>query len=179
MKFTEIQPYTPDADYQIDVPLPHLKRQLADYQSSYGLDLDVDFQRAHVWTSAQRTAFVEHLLRGGQGSNLIRFNRPNWPRQQDRQAAPMLLVDGKQRLTAVLKFLQDELPAFGHTLSQYNDPLPLITGRLKFMVNNLPSRSAVLQWYLEINAGGTPHTPEELEKVRRLLQEEREKESRG
>ena len=179
MKFADIIPYTQDAYYQIDVPLPHLERQLADYQENYGLDLDVDFQRAHIWTTDQQTAFVEHLLRGGQGSNLIRFNRPGWPRQQERQAAPMLLVDGKQRLTAVLRFLRDQLPVFGHTRRQYEDPLPLTKGALRFMVNNLPTRASVLQWYLEINEGGTPHTAAELQKVRRLLQEEREKESQG
>jgi hypothetical protein len=27
----------------------------------------------------------------------------------------------------------------------------------------------VLQWYLELNSGGTPHTKEELDKVKKML----------
>ena len=179
MRFADIPPYTPDGSYQIDVPLSHLERQLAEYQNNYQLDLDIDFQRGHVWTPDQQSAFVEHLLRRGKGSELIRFNRPGWPRQQDRIADPMVLVDGKQRLTAVLAFLRDQRPAFGHYRRQYTDQLPLTAGTLRFMVNNLPTRAAVLQWYLEINAGGTPHTPAELDKVRQLLQMEKEKEKQG
>jgi hypothetical protein len=41
--------------------------------------------------------------------------------------------------------------------------------RFQMKVCCLPTRAEVLRWYLAINAGGTPHTPEELARVRELL----------
>jgi hypothetical protein len=41
------------------------------------------------------------------------------------------------------------------------------------MVNDLKTEAEVLRWYLEINAGGTPHTEEELDKVRKMLKKAR------
>ena len=37
-------------------------------------------------------------------------------------------------------------------------------------INDLQSEKDVLQWYLEMNSGGTPHTQEELDRVKLLLQ---------
>ena len=32
----------------------------------------------------------------------------------------------------------------------------------------------VLTWYIEMNTGGTPHTKEEIDKVKQLLEEKKE-----
>ena len=170
MKFREITQLTRDGTYRINVSLGYLKTQLRDYEEEYGLDLDVDFQRAHVWTDEQRTAFVEHLLRGGIGSNTIRFNCTGWRGQSDGMG-PMVCVDGKQRLTACTMFLDNAIPAFETYFSDYEDKPDILCG-LIFRINDLPTRADVLRWYLEINMGGTLHTQEEIRKVKRLLEQE-------
>ncbi len=38
-------------------------------------------------------------------------------------------------------------------------------------VNDLKTEREVLQWYVDMNAGGTPHTSDEIEKVRKMIQE--------
>lgn len=38
-------------------------------------------------------------------------------------------------------------------------------------VNNLKSEKEVLQWYIDMNAGGTPHTNEEIERVEKMIEE--------
>ena len=170
-KFRDIPQLTDEGHYQVDVSLDYIIPLITHYQEQYGLDLDVDFQRAHVWTQEQQVAFVEHILRGGHGSNLIRFNRAHWGAHRDVSIdGPMVLVDGKQRLTAVIKFLKGEIPVFGHYIGEYQDQ-PRLKYGLKFQINDLRTRAAVLRWYLEINTGGTPHTDEEIEKVQRMLSE--------
>ena len=37
-------------------------------------------------------------------------------------------------------------------------------------INNLKTRGQVLEWYLQLNDRGVVHTKEELDKVRRLLE---------
>jgi hypothetical protein len=88
----------------------------------------------------------------------------------------MVLVDGKQRLTAVRRFIADELLVFGgQRLSEFADNaqfLRSLGSGLKFHVNHLPTRAAVLTWYLELNTGGTPHAEDEIARVRALLAQE-------
>lgn len=136
------------------------------------LDLDPDFQRAHVWTEAQQIAYVEYCLRGGESGRDLWFNCAGWMRDS---RGPYVIVDGKQRLEAVRRFLDDEIPAFGHQLSDYGDKLRPMEPAFIWHVNNLPTRAEVLEWYLQLNSGGTVHTPDELARVQELLRLERER----
>ena len=67
--------------------------------------------------------------------------------------------------------MANRLPAFGIRLKDLEDPIPL-EYTVNIMVNNLPSRAAVLRWYIEINAGGVVHSDEEIDRVRQLLANE-------
>ncbi len=173
MKFEDIPQYTKDGNYSVNVPWKLLSRWIHDQESEVNLNLDPDFQRAHVWTEDQQIAFVEFQLRGGIGSNVLRFNCPGW---MSGFRGPFELIDGKQRLEAVLKFMRNELKVFGHLYSEFEDSISIIHSSFVMMVNDLPLRSQVLQWYLDINSGGVIHTEEELGRVRELLRIEKEKE---
>ena len=80
-------------------------------------------------------------------------------------------VDGLQRLTAIRRFLQNEIPVFGSKYSEYTDSLRSST-TVRVHVNDLKSREEVLRWYLEMNAGGTPHSKKEIQRVKDLLDAE-------
>ncbi len=166
MRFRDIPKFTEWGHYAVDVSWGYLKDYVAGHEKSHGFDRDPDFQRGHVWTRLQQIAFVEFTLKGGKSGRNILTNCPGWNRGK---SGPMVLVDGKQRLTAVMAFLDDEIPAFGHLYSQYTDKLDLIDHSFRWHVNDLKTRAEVLTWYLELNAGGTPHTDEELTRVRGLL----------
>lgn len=169
MHFKDI-PQFPQSHYCVDVPWSQIRHVVDDYAKEYRLDLSPKFQRAHVWTPVQKTAFVEYILRGGESSRHIYFNHPSWTRgfkESDR----MVIVDGKQRLDAVLGFMEDRVKAFGHFRSQIEDAPRSFSVTLKFHVAGLKTEREVLEWYLALNAGGTPHTKEEIEKVRLMLKE--------
>ena len=166
MKFTAIEKQ-PWGNYQVDIPLKDLKHTIDRYINGMvsPLILDPDFQRGHVWTLMQKTKYLEHLLSGGKGSRTIIFNCAGW--MHDFRG-PFVIVDGKQRLTACLEYLDDEVPAFGHYYYQMEDRLPsLIT--LQFAINNLSDYNDVLKWYLLLNSGGTPHSNDELDRVRKMI----------
>ena len=42
---------------------------------------------------------------------------------------------------------------------------------MRVHINDLKTKEEVLRWYLEMNAGGTPHSNEELGRVAAMLQE--------
>ena len=46
----------------------------------------------------------------------------------------------------------------------------LRTVEMRLNINSLKSKKDVLKWYLQINDGGTPHTKEEIERVKKLYE---------
>lgn len=173
MKYSDIPQFTRSGTYQVNIPLEYVKREIDSFINEDDLQLNPDFQRGHVWTKKQQIAFIEFLLRGGKSSKVIYFNCPNWLGNRSRgQYNDFVVVDGLQRLTAVLAFINDEIPAFGIYHKDYEGRVPLGID-LIFNVNNLETKAEVLQWYIEINSGGTPHTNKEIERVKTLLEEEK------
>jgi len=170
-RFRDIQEL-PAAHYAIDVPWTYLDDTLKHW-STYNLNLEPDFQRAHIWTVDQQERYVEWILQGGESGCDLYFNHPKWDRMAIDDGDEMVLVDGKQRLQAVQDFLAGKVRAFGHLFPDYTDKPDILTARFKFHVACLPTRFEVLNWYLKINAGGTPHTKQELDRVRALLEQER------
>ena len=76
-------------------------------------------------------------------------------------------------MTRLGAFLRGDYPVFGHRYDEFEDPLPIMEHRFRFQVCCLETREEVLQLYLKINAGGTPHSKKELDRVRALLDAER------
>lgn len=169
-KISDIKKFTRIGNYQVNVGWDGLKDNLERYQQDHGLELCPDFQRGHVWSREQQIAYVEYKLRGGAGTDTIYLNCVGWMNEFE---GPFVLVDGLQRITAALAFLDNEIPAFGHKLKQYEDGWRLLhTVDFIFNINNLKTRAEVLQWYIEMNGGGVVHSKEELDRVRSLLEKE-------
>lgn len=128
------------------------------------LNMEPDFQRAHVWTQEQQTVYIEYMLRGGEVGRNIIFNCVGW---MSTFSGPFVIIDGKQRLEAVRSFLRDEVKAFGQVYSEFGQKYS--GGQFLFRMCNLKSRAAILEMYININSGGTPHTNEEIDRVKELL----------
>lgn len=129
-----------------------------------------DYQRSVVWTDDQCSKFIGFLAEGGVAP-FIYVQR--WPA---RTGQPDEILDGLQRITAVRRFLANEVP------------LELIDGTRMFLrdfdersqkllVGNsgptlvlryvlCPSEADVLDLYLRLNSGGTPHAAQDLMRVR-------------
>ena len=163
------------ATYAVDIGLGSLEAAIEHYQKDMGLDMDPDFQRGHVWTREQQVAFVEFFLRDGATGRNIYTNCAG--RHSAGALGPYVLVDGKQRLTALLAWLRGEFPVFGSIM---RSDVRLTIGRntLKWHVNDLETREEVLAWYVEMNEGGVVHTKEEIARVKALIEESRRKNAR-
>lgn len=154
--------------WHTDIPLDFFKKQIERFINEYHLQLNPDFQRGHVWTEEQQMAYVEYILKGGKSGKELYFNHPGWMKGFKGE---FVCVDGLQRITACLAFLDNEIPAFGYHLEEYEDSIRMADVTLSVWVNDLKSKKNLLIWYLEMNGGGTPHTKEELEKVKKMIDE--------
>ncbi len=178
MKFKDIPQYTQHPNYVVDISFDYLEQHLSFWNDRGELELEPDFQRSHVWNTEQQIAYVEYLLKGGHAAQELYFNCKGWQTTYD---GPIQLVDGLQRLTAVRSFLANKIPVFGTLYSEFEDKLRFTRSNFKFYINNLKTRKEVLQWYIDLNTGGVIHSSSEIDKVKRLLQQEllKERESKG
>jgi hypothetical protein len=168
MKYREIKRFTREGNYQVNISLDYLQEYIEEQMDrKHGiacLDIDPDFHRGHVWNDDQRISYTEFFLRGGYTGRIIYTNCVGWQGSYD---GPYVLVDGKQRLTALMKFVKNEFPVFGDTFYKDLGRISITDCSLLWNVNNLETRKEVLQWYLDLNTGGVVHTEFELNKVKK------------
>lgn len=176
-RFRDIKPFVFGSCYKVNVDRNYLdqylermnERVIKDDISYDGLDMNPDFQRMHVWTPLQQQKYIEYVLQGGPSGRDIYFNNPTW---KSDFSEPTVLVDGKQRLEAVRCFKNNEITVFGSFFREYEDKFPTFSCDFVFHVNTLKTKKEILQWYLAFNAGGTPHSQEEIDRVKKLLKNE-------
>ncbi len=139
-----------------------------------------DYQRGRVWTDEQASRFVGFLAEGGESPPIF---IQRWRIRRDT-TPPDELVDGLQRVTALLRFGSDEIPmetpqgerAYLHDFSEADQRIWLSPGGLKLTAQYVEcnSRAEVLALYIRLNRGGTPHTDAEIERVAGMLARERD-----
>lgn len=169
ISFQDLPKFTRSANRSYDIGWDRLEFHLAQY-IEWSLDLDPDFQRAHVWTRSQQVRYIEFIVMGGGSGKDILTNCPGWDRGGTQN---FVLVDGKQRIEAVRAFLRNDFPVFGEHFFRDIKSIRFTTCSFKWHVNDLETRAEVLQWYLDVNGGGVVHTDEELNRVRGLLDAEK------
>lgn len=170
----------------------HLNTTLANLEATiYGMnddemrskvDLNPIFQRGHVWTREQQVAYIENFLRSPQTVNktiymndlFIYGSVDKVTDENNMVAGKIVCLDGLQRLTAALDFIHGKFTVFGGV--SYDDILnspsrTRILNECVFDINYLllSNNKEVIDFYVDFNAGGTPHTKEEIERVKKLI----------
>lgn len=170
MRFSEIPQFlTNRANYHVDVGFKYFSKTIHEYVDEFGLILNPEFQRGHVWTLDQQEKYIEFILCGGKTGRDFYFNL-------DRKTNEYVCVDGLQRTTAFMRFIDGEIKVFEQYFDDFcftkretgGNPLPEF--RVNVYMNYLENKREVLQWYVDMNAGGTPHTNDEIEKVKKMIQ---------
>lgn len=164
-RFEDIPQFTRTGHWECDFGLDGVVEFVAKY-ASQGLDLDPDFQRGHVWTEAQQIAWLEFWARGGTTGRVLYFNCPHWGRGERDD---FVIVDGKQRLQAITRFVANEIPIYGSLYREFTDSPRRMTHTVKINVNDLKTRAEVLEWYIQMNSGGVVHSETEIQRVKELL----------
>lgn len=170
-------PQFPQTYHAVDVGLDYVEFTLEQWDSpNFGspLILNPEWQRGHVWTQEQQISYMEFMLMGGTTGMNIYFNCSSWNAGFD---TPVYCVDGLQRLTAVLAFIRNEIPAFGTYRKDYKGKLRSLShNRLRFNMLCLKSKRELLNLYIMFNSGGVIHKPEEIERIKKMLEETSESE---
>jgi len=164
--------------YTTDVFWHHIDSYLQETgEDTGGLQLCPDFQRGHVWTESQQLLFIENVIRGliDQSLLTLKFNCANWNTTNKGDLPDgIVCVDGLQRLTAIQRCMSGEIRPFGYHIDQFNNTPFSCKLKYRFTISiyNFSHKKDLLQFYLDLNAGGTPHSDGELQRVRSMIQGE-------
>jgi len=154
-------PQFPFSSYKVNIGWDYLEKWIESHQRD-GITLDMNpfYQRGYVWTDKQKIAYIEYQLRGGFSGKDIFWNCPTWMNFKENNVVS--LVDGKQRLSAVLDFLHNKIKVFNLKFSEFEDNLHTVRHDFIFHINNLQTEKEVVEWYLGLNTGGSIHTEKDL-----------------
>lgn len=167
MKFNQI-PEFPRANYTVTVHLKNLKFHLESWNyPDQPLIMEPEWQRGRIWTEQQKTSYMEYFLMGGRTGRDVYFNCSSW--QTLKEPTPIYCLDGLQRINAALDFLDDKVPVFGLKFSEFEGPLPNGKFEMSFHMLNLQTKHDLLNTYINFNSGGTPHSPEEISRIKTIL----------
>lgn len=166
MKFSDIKPF-PQSYYRVNIPIGDLLSTLARYKEKRNLILEPEWQRGRVWSRGQKIAYLEYFFKKGSSGRDIYFNCSSWLQGCD---TPVYCVDGLQRITAAVDFMEGRIPIFGSYLSEFEDSLGLDEPSFIFNVMTLKNKRDLLKVYLDFNSGGTPHNQAELDRVRKMIE---------
>lgn len=169
----------PPTTYTVDVEFDAIEYTLQRYDERYGFHINPDFQRGHVWTKEQQISYVENFIRGvvGETGRVITLscNQFRNIRAKDSDIDGMYVVDGLQRLTAIRRFMNNEFKVFHHIDGGVYKEFFLGTGfrigglkGLCFNVFSFQYKKEILDYYIAMNDGGTVHTQEEIERVKKM-----------
>jgi hypothetical protein len=114
------------------------------------------FQRPPVWTQAQQIRFLESAW-SGLPIGVFVVNRPRFGSPYENW-----LLDGQQRIGAVLAYAADEFPVFGYRFSEIanSDARRWHMGvNFSCLETNLEDVDELREVYDRLAYGGTPHEP--------------------
>lgn len=168
MKFSDIKQF-PQSNYMVHQPWRTLLKWKEDMIETYNMDLNPDFQRGYIWGESQKRSYLEYILRGGVSGRSLYFNHPSWMKEFNENDR-LEIVDGKQRLTTVIEFLENKVKAFDHYYNEFEDQPHLIGANFEVHVASLQNRKELIEWYINFNTGGSIHTEDDLRSAYEALE---------
>lgn len=141
----------------------------------YDLDLDVSFQRDHVWTIDQKRALIRSLFLDMPIGNFYINRVPIFDRDVYREnnlsEIDNVVFDGKQRLSAILEYLNGDFSVHfeGHDIFAYNIEESVRNRIFSKTVNvyetEFSNLNDLIDYYVLINSNQTKHSQEEIDKA--------------
>lgn len=133
----------------------------------WGLDMNPRYQRDIVWTHEQKIELLDSIFNGLDIGKFVFINIP-YGREYGYE-----ILDGKQRLTTILEFYNDEWTYKGYYYSELSPMLQCkfegLSVSVAEMREEIATEGNILEYFIKLNSTGTPMDKSHLEKVEQML----------
>lgn len=169
--FIKVNPFLTEDENHYSVRSDNLLSEFENLQKeavSYGgnFQLEPEYQRdSNQWNESQKIAYVENLVRNIAPVE-FKFNRD--------KNGDITCIDGLQRISAILSFINGEFFVFGDLslADLHKTRFSLSRRKLIFKLYTFEEKIDLYNFYLKLNEGGTTHSGEDIEKVKELIRKE-------
>lgn len=167
--------FTQDDDIHIQYQQRDMYSLLNYYFNRYGIDLEPEYQRGNVWTPEQKVKLIDSIYHNVDIGKFAIIKR-NWGSNSNEPAQPQLyeMLDGKQRLTALIEFFTGQFKYKGkyyHELC-WTDKNQFKNYHISVAETSPLTNAQKYRYFLKLNTTGTPVCKNHMERVAGMLQKE-------
>lgn len=141
----------------------------------FGCDMNPDYQRGNVWTKEQEEKLIDSIFKQINIGSFI-FAEREWNNGCDVIGDMYEIVDGKQRLTAILHFIEGKIKYNGmyyHEMHNYNrsffEDTQIMVGEISF--RNGYNKKEVLENFIRLNECGSTMNNDIIKNAKELMEE--------
>lgn len=133
-----------------------------------GVDFDVDYQREHVWTRKDKIALIDSIFNNVDIGKFVFVQR-----SMGHKGKLYEILDGKQRLSALVDFVEDRYKYNGYYFSElsFSDQHKLTDHNISYGYLENPSKEAIFETFIKVNTCGKPMASKHINHVKQLLSE--------
>ena len=139
-----------------------------------GIDTETDYQRGNVWELSDKVKLIDSIFKHVDIGKFSLIRRP-W----DHKGKLYEMLDGKQRLTALIEFYENRFAYNGKTFYELSgmdqchfENYPINYGELSNEQNKITNEQKY-RYFLNLNRGGKIQDPKHIEYVEELLKKEK------
>jgi hypothetical protein len=161
--------------YSLHQDLHFSQREVSDLISKayrFGTDMNPDYQRDYVWEEKHRIALLDSMFKGIDIGKFVFI----YTDEHDIEKPLYEILDGKQRMTTLLDFFNDQFQYKGYYFSELNPKDRQYLERYLISIAETKkklSNKEKYEYFLALNISGVPQTEDQIKKVRSLLNKEK------
>jgi hypothetical protein len=143
---------------------------LFDYYYRCNLDMEPDYQRGHIWTLEDKVALIDSVFNDIEIGKFV-FIFTGYNKDSNYE-----ILDGKQRLTALIEFYEGRFKYKGKTYYELNrrDQAMFLRFHISYARTDEPiSNEMKYRYFLRLNTRGKEQDPKHIEYVKSLLEKSR------
>ena len=156
-----------------DTRLNYSQRALTDIIGKmfyFGVDMNPEYQRELVWTDADKVLLIDSVYNHVDIGKFVFVHL-----QFDANGPTYEILDGKQRVTALMEFYTDQFRYKGLTFSEMSDrdQSHFENFYVSIAELNMPKdKNTLYKYFIKLNTGGKPVDKAQIEKVIGMIHDE-------
>jgi hypothetical protein len=155
-----------------DIRFSYMRRQISSILHSIyggsGLDLNPDYQREHVWSEEQKVDLIDSIFKNIEIGKFTIIRR-KFSEELDNYYE---VLDGKQRIQAILDFYECRFKYKGLTYNDLNwiDRNHFTNYSVSWAETEPLTDKQKYRYFLKLNKCGVPMSKDQIEKVEKMLE---------
>ncbi len=158
-----------------DLKLDYSQRSIHDLLGkayTFGINFEPEYQRDYVWETEDKINLIDSIFNNVDIGKFafIRYNTKQW----SELGYGYEILDGKQRIRAILDFYEDRFKYQGKYFSDLSrrDQWHFENYAISSAEASNLTRKQILRYFIKLNTGGKIMSKEQIDKVRKLLEKE-------